>query len=53
LIASETFLAIRYHRVADSVDWQVARAAGTEPIKYVKNIYIYYVAFKKLVERGE
>lgn len=27
----------------DSVEWQVARAAGVEPIRYVKNIYIYYV----------
>ena len=30
----------------DSVDWEVAKAAGTEPIRYVKNIYIYYVMFK-------
>ena len=34
----------------DSVEWEVARAAGAEPIKYVKNIYIYYVIFKKLGE---
>ena len=37
----------------DSVEWEVARAAGAEPIKYVKNIYIYYVIFKKLVEDQE
>ena len=32
----------------DSVEWEVARAAGAEPIKYVKNIYIYYLAFSNL-----
>jgi membrane-bound lytic murein transglycosylase MltF len=37
----------------DSVDWQVARAAGSEPIKYVKNIYIYYIAFKKISDEWD
>jgi membrane-bound lytic murein transglycosylase MltF len=32
------------------VEWQVAKAAGAEPIKYVKNIYIYYVVFSRLYE---
>ncbi|MGI9365455.1 MAG: transglycosylase SLT domain-containing protein [Rhizobiaceae bacterium] len=32
----------------ESVEWEVARAAGAEPVKYVKNIYIYYILFKKL-----
>lgn len=32
----------------DSVEWEVARAAGAEPVKYVKNIYIYYLVFSKL-----
>ena len=34
----------------DHVEWQVARAAGSEPIKYVKNIYIYYLLFTKWTE---
>ncbi|MCP4936970.1 MAG: lytic transglycosylase F [bacterium] len=29
-----------------NVEWQVARAVGSEPVRYVKNIYIYYVIFK-------
>lgn len=32
------------------VEWQVLKAAGAEPIKYVKNIYIYYVVFSRLYE---
>ena len=36
-----------------SVEWQVARAVGTEPIKYVKNIYIYYLIFRNLTEADE
>ena len=35
----------------ESVEWEVARAAGAEPIKYVKNIYIYYIMFKAMRER--
>ncbi len=35
----------------DNVEWEVSRAAGAEPIKYVKNIYIYYLVFTKLMER--
>ena len=34
----------------DNVEWEVARAAGAEPIKYVKNIYIYYLVFSKFRE---
>ena len=30
------------------VEWQVLKAAGAEPIKYVKNIYIYYVVFSRI-----
>ncbi|WP_168206420.1 lytic transglycosylase F [Labrenzia sp. PHM005] len=32
------------------VEWQVAKAAGAEPIKYVKNIYIYYLTFASFQE---
>ncbi|WP_160774084.1 transglycosylase SLT domain-containing protein [Stappia sediminis] len=32
----------------DNVEWEVARAAGVEPIKYVKNIYIYFVVFSRI-----
>lgn len=34
----------------DHVEWQVAKAAGSEPVKYVKNIYIYYLVFSQLTE---
>jgi membrane-bound lytic murein transglycosylase MltF len=37
----------------DSVDMKVASAAGSEPIKYVKNIYIYYIAFKNIVDEWD
>lgn len=30
------------------VEWQVLKAAGAEPVKYVKNIYIYYVVFSRI-----
>jgi membrane-bound lytic murein transglycosylase MltF len=33
-----------------NVEWQVARAVGSEPVRYVKNIYIYYVLFKSFAE---
>ncbi|MEM7461651.1 MAG: lytic transglycosylase F [Pseudomonadota bacterium] len=36
----------------DHVEWQVARAAGIEPVKYVKNIYIYYLLFTKWDKYG-
>ena len=32
------------------VEWQVARAVGAEPVKYVKNIYVYYLLFAKIME---
>jgi len=34
----------------DHVEWQVAAAAGSEPVKYVKNIYIYYLIFSNLTD---
>lgn len=37
----------------DSVEWEVAKAAGVEPVKYVKNIYTYYVAFKEFAAFDE
>ena len=36
----------------DHVEWQVARVAGIEPVKYVKNIYIYYLLFTKWDKYG-
>ncbi len=32
------------------VEWEVARSVGSEPIRYVKNIYIYYTLFKTISE---
>lgn len=32
---------------SQSVEWEVARAVGAEPVKYVKNIIIYYVIFNR------
>ncbi|MEM8811885.1 MAG: lytic transglycosylase F [Pseudomonadota bacterium] len=31
-----------------NVEWAVANRAGREPVRYVKKIYMYYVAFKGL-----
>jgi membrane-bound lytic murein transglycosylase MltF len=36
------------NRWFQSVEWEVARSIGSEPVKYVKNIYIYHVLFKSL-----
>ncbi|MGI9480964.1 MAG: transglycosylase SLT domain-containing protein [Hyphomicrobiales bacterium] len=33
-----------------NVEWEVARLAGAEPVKYVKNIYIYYLLFSNFVK---
>ena len=35
----------------DSVEWDVANSVGTEPVRYVKNIYRYYLVFRGLEER--
>jgi membrane-bound lytic murein transglycosylase MltF len=35
-----------------SAEWDVARAVGTEPVRYVKNIYRYYLVFRGIEERG-
>ncbi|WP_428642701.1 transglycosylase SLT domain-containing protein [Roseibium sp.] len=34
----------------ESVEWQVAKSVGAEPVKYVKNIYIYYVLFNEILK---
>ncbi len=34
-----------------SVEWQVARAAGIQPIHYVKYIYIYHTIFSDMAKR--
>ncbi len=34
----------------DSVEWQVARAAGIQPIHYVKYIYIYHILFTDMAK---
>ncbi|MDD7910232.1 lytic transglycosylase F [Pseudovibrio exalbescens] len=36
-----------------SVEWEVAEAAGSEPIRYVKNIYRYYLLFDSMMQRSE
>ncbi|WP_349359945.1 lytic transglycosylase F [Stappia sp.] len=38
------------NRWFNSVEWEVGRAAGAEPIRYVKNIYIYYTVFRGMQE---
>jgi membrane-bound lytic murein transglycosylase MltF len=45
--------AVDSNRWFESVEYEVARAAGSEPVKYVKNIYIYYLIFKKFAEVDE
>lgn len=34
-----------------SVEWDVANSVGTEPVRYVKNIYRYYLVFRGFEER--
>lgn len=36
-----------------NVEWDVARSVGTEPVRYVKNIYRYYLVFRGLEERRD
>jgi membrane-bound lytic murein transglycosylase MltF len=36
-----------------SVEWDVASSVGTEPVRYVKNIYRYYLVFRGFEKRRD
>ena len=36
-----------------SVEWDVANSVGTEPVRYVRNIYRYYLVFRGFEERRD